>query len=129
MALRIAKKRTFAITLSLNYWGVMKRDQRNSIELEERNIFEALGNRAEYSFPGLVIVVLLIGLELFTARVDTSWGTVLVNVALLAYLLHYGAMRAYGVGGQRWSRILRYVIVLVFLIGVGKIRIDSYIGS
>lgn len=106
----------------------MKQDQLNSIEPEERNVFEALGNRAEYSFPGLVIVVLLIGLELFIEWGNNSWGTVLVNIALLAYLLHYGAMRAYGVGGQRWSRVLRYVIVLVFLIGVGKINIDSYIG-
>lgn len=106
----------------------MKRGQLDSIEPEERNVFEALGNRAEYSFPGLVIVVLLIGLELFIEWDNKSWGTVLINIALLAYLLHYGAMRAYGVGGQRWSRVLRYVIVLVFLIGVGKIRIDSYIG-
>lgn len=106
----------------------MKPDQLNSIEPEERNVFEALGNRGEYSFPGLVIVVLLIGLELFIERDNKSWGTVLVNIALLAHLLHYGAMRAYGVGGQRWSRVLRYVIVLVFLVGVGKIRIDSYIG-
>lgn len=124
----LQKQSTFALGLSLNHWGIMKQDQLNSIEPEERNVFEALGNRGEYSFPGLVIVVLLIGLELFIEWGNNSWGTVLVNIALLAYLLHYGAMRAYGVGGQRWSRVLRYVILLVFLIGVGKIRIDSYIG-
>ena len=98
------------------------------MEPEERNIFEVLGNRAEYSFPGLAIVVLLIGLELFTEWVYASWRTVLINIALLAYLLHYVAMRAYGVGGARWSGVLRYVIVLVFFIGGGKISTDSYIG-
>lgn len=98
------------------------------MEPEERNIFEVLGNRAEYSFPGLAIVVLLIGLESFTERVYASWRTVLINIALLAYLLHYWAMRAYGVGRERRSRVLRYVIVPVFLIGVGKIGIDGYMG-
>ena len=106
----------------------MKADQLNSIEPEEFNIFEALGNWVEYSFPGSDIVVLLIGLELFTEWVYASWGTVLINIALLAYLLHNWAMRAYGVGEERRSRVLRYVIVLVFLIGVGKISTDSYIG-
>ena len=106
----------------------MKADQLNSIEPEEFNIFEALGNRVEYSFPGSVIVVLLIGLELFMEWVYASWETVLINIALLAYLLHNWAMRAYGVGEERRSRVLRYVIVLVFLIGVGKISTDSYIG-
>lgn len=106
----------------------MKRDQLNGMEAEERNIFEALGNWVEYSFPGPDMVVLLIGLELFTEGVYASWGTVLINIALLAYLLHYGAMRAYGVGGERWSRVLRYVIVPVFLIGVGKIGVDGYLG-
>ena len=106
----------------------MKADQLNSIEPGQFNIFEALGNWVEYSFPGPVIVVLLIGLELFTEGVYASWGTVLINIALLTYLLHYGAMRAYGVGGERWSRVLRYVIVPVFLIGVGKIGIDGYMG-
>ena len=106
----------------------MKRDQLNGMEAEERNIFEALGNWVEYSFPGSDIVVLLIGLELFTEWVYASWGTVLINIALLAYLLHYWAMRAYGVGRERRSRVLRYVIVPVFLIGVGKIGIDGYMG-
>lgn len=106
----------------------MKADQLNSIEPKEFNIFEALGNWVEYSFPGSDIVVLLIGLELFTEWVYASWGTVLINIALLAYLLHYWAMRAYGVGGERRSRVLRYVIVPVFLIGIGKISTDSYIG-
>ena len=106
----------------------MKRDQLNGMEAEERNIFEALGNWVENSFPGPVIVVLLIGLELFTEGVYASWGTVLINIALLTYLLHYGARRAYGVGGQRWSRVLRYVIVPVFVIGVGKIGVDGYLG-
>ena len=106
----------------------MKADQLNSIEPGQFNIFEALGNWVEYSFPGPVIVVLLIGLELFTEWVYASWGTVLINIALLAYLLHYWAMRAYGVGGEWRSRVLRYVIVPVFLIGVGKIGIDGYLG-
>lgn len=83
--------------------------------IESRNILDAIGQRAEYSYFGFAIVVTLVGLGMNFE----GWGRTLCNIAILAYLLHYGAMRAYGIEGQRWSRVLRIAILFVYVVGVG----------
>lgn len=72
-----------------------------------------------YTKTEYCVVVCLVGL-LLLAEPDLSWASVLCRSACVAYLLHYMAIREYDIAEKRWSKILRYVISIVFIVGALK---------
>lgn len=101
----------------------MKRDKLNNIELEASNAAKPGEVEKGYSNFEYFTVVGVVGIILLTMSGE-SWAVLCCNSACVAYLLYYGIIRSYGVGGKVWTKILPNVIRLVFAVGAVKLFIS-----